>query len=150
MTNQGEVYFALFADAFDPDELSRRIGIQPTSIQRSPPHRAPLVCWMLSSGRVAGDLIDIYERSSKLIAQLRPHAERIAAARRDMNLEANLQVVLWIALEDSVPMPAIGFDPECIAFLSAVGASVDVDTYRTAPLPGAAPNGFGGATSRSI
>ncbi len=71
--------------------------------------------------------------SSALVAQLAPFAEKIASTRQALGLEAVLEVVLWISIDESKSTPAIGFDHEVISFLQKVGATIDVDTYRNAP-----------------
>jgi hypothetical protein len=45
-------------------------------------------------------------------------------------LEAVLEVVLTITLDETKSTPAIGFDSRVISFLHEVGASIDIDTYR--------------------
>ena len=133
MPNEAEVYFALYGTSFEPEEATRRIGLQPTSIKREgEPKTRRHSFWQISSGRVSGDIIDIYEMSSALVALLVPYTEKIADTRRDLGLEAILEVVLWVSTDESKSTPAIGFDREVISFLHAVGATVDVDTYRNA------------------
>jgi Domain of unknown function (DUF4279) len=66
-------------------------------------------------------------------SRLSPHSEKIASVRKQLGLEAVLQVVLWITTDESKSTPAIGFNPEVISFLNTVGASIDVDTYRNVP-----------------
>jgi len=134
MTNKAEVYFALYGSEFDPEEATRRIGLEPTSIKRKgEPKTRKHSFWQISVGRIEGDIIDIYEISSALVAQLAPCAKEIANTRQDLGLEAVLEVVLWISTDESKSTPAIGFDHEVISFLQKVGATIDVDTYRNAP-----------------
>jgi hypothetical protein len=133
VTNEGEVYFCLYGKNFEPSEVTRLLGLEPTSVRREASPIPKHSSWNLSSGVIKNDLIDVYELSSALVSLLIPHAERICVAKRDMNLEAVLQVVLWITIDETKSTPAIGFEPEVISFLSAVGASIDVDTYRNVP-----------------
>lgn len=134
VTNEAEVYFALYGTDFDPEEATRRVGLEPTSIKRKgEPKTRRHSFWQVSSGRVEGDIIDVYEMSSTLVALLAPRAAEIASTRRELGLEAVLEVVLWISTDESKSTPAIGFDHEVISFLHAVGATIDIDTYRNAP-----------------
>lgn len=134
MTNEAEVYFALYGTDFDPEEVTRRVGLEPTSIKRKgEPKTRRHSFWQISSGRVEGDIIDVYEMSSALVTLLAPRSAEIANTRQELALEAVLEVVLWITTDESISTPAIGFDREVISFLHTVGATIDVDTYRNAP-----------------
>lgn len=130
MTNEGEVYFMLYGQGFDPEEATRLIGIEPTSIRRKADPRPKYSSWAVSTGKIEGDVIDVYELSSALVSKLRPYTEKIASVKRQLKLEAVLEVVLRITTDDSVSTPAIGFDSEVILFLNSIGATIDVDTYR--------------------
>lgn len=134
MTNEAEIYFALYGADFDPAEATRRIGLDPSAIKRKgEPKTRRHSFWKISSGPVVDDVIDIYEMSSALIARLEPYAENIARTREALKLEAILEVVLWITTDDSKSTPAIGFDHSVISFLDSVSATIDIDTYRNAP-----------------
>ena len=131
MTNEGEVYFALYGDEFDLQEVTRLVGIEPTLTKRKGSPRPKHTVWQVSSGKVEGDVIDVYKMSSELVSRLRPHTQRIADAKQQLGLEAEFQVVLWISTDETTPTPAIGFEQDCISFLNAVGATIDIDTYLT-------------------
>jgi len=132
MTNEAEVYFSLFAKDFDPEEVTRLVGLQPTAARRRGDPTPKYSYWHFSSGKVVNDIIDVYELANRVVAQVKPHAERIAVAMNQLQLQAVLQVVLWITMDESKSTPAIGFEPEVIAFLSTLGASIDIDTHRNA------------------
>ena len=121
VTNEGEVYFALFGGDFDPNEVTRLVGLEPTSIRRKrdpvPRHSS----WQFSIGKVEGEVVDVYEMSRALVERLSSHTQGIIRAMQELKLEAVLQVVLRISTDDSVSTPAIGFTPEVLSFLSAVG-----------------------------
>ena len=130
MTNEGRVYFALYGGDFDPDEVTRVVGLEPTSIRRKAEPIPRHSSWEVSTAKIEDEIIDVYEMSSSLVALLQPHAEQIAAVKQQLKLEAVLEVVLWITTDDSKSTPAIGFDSNVIAFLNRVGATIDIDTYR--------------------
>lgn len=129
MTNKGEVYFALYGNGFDPEDVTRSVGLEPTSIRREASPIPKHSSWKVSSGEVENNIIDVYDMSSALVSRLLPYAEKIARVKQQLGLEAKLQVVLWITTDESKSTPAIGFEPEVISFLNSVGASIDVDTY---------------------
>ena len=136
MTNSGRVYFGLRGE-FVPDELTEAIGIKPTSAemaeQRIPGKTAKCSMWDYSTEEVEGEVVDVYELSSKIVKDLAPHAERIAAEVLKRDLAAVLQVVLWISTGEKVSTPAIGFHADVINFLHRVGGTIDIDTYRNTP-----------------
>lgn len=127
--SEGEVYFSLYGTGFEPDTITKRLGLEPTSVQRESSPRPKHSSWKLSSGRVQGDIVDVYDLSSALVAKLSPHASEITAMKQELRVEAALQVVLWITTDQSKSTPAIGFEPGVVAFLAQVGASIDIDTY---------------------
>jgi hypothetical protein len=128
--NEGEVYFKLVSDDIDPDEITKLLGMQPTKVRKKAQPIPKYNSWEYSSGKEVSEVIDVYKMSSAVIAALEPKAEEIAKIVKEKNLIAELQVVLWISMDDSISIPAIGFEKETVAFLAKVGASIDVDTYR--------------------
>lgn len=130
MTNEGEVYFALYGDEFDPQEVTSIVGIAPSSVHRKKGRSLGRSMWKLSAGKLEADVIDVYDMTSALVDRLRPRGRQIIAAKQRFSMEAVLQVVLRITTDETVSTPAIGFSREVIEFLSSVGASIDVDTYR--------------------
>ena len=129
--NEGEVYFALMGDdAFDPDVITQRLGIEPSEVMRKADPRPKISRWTLSSGKVVDEVVDVYAMSSELVSRLADSRETIKELMAELRLSAVLQVVLRITMDDTKSTPAIGFDEKTIHFLSNVGASIDVDTYR--------------------
>ena len=60
-TNQGEVYFALMSDHdFDPTLITQRLGVEPSRLRRKADPRPKITSWELSSGKVVGEVVDVY------------------------------------------------------------------------------------------
>ena len=135
MTSTGEVYFGLYGENFEPNEISDFIGLTATRIRRRG-ERNPDVplpkdsAWKFSLGKIEDDVIDVYEMSENLVIQLAAFEPKISEAIQKFNLTAVLQVVLWIDQDETKSMPAIGFERPVLDFVNAVGATIDVDTYR--------------------
>lgn len=134
MTSRGEVYFAMYGDDFEPNEVSALVGLLAKVSRKG--ERSPHVplprnsSWKVSSGRVESEVIDVYEMSEKLVTQLAPFAAKIVEAKNKFNLRCVFQVVLWIDQDEEASMPAIGFEASVINFIHAVAATIDIDTYR--------------------
>jgi Domain of unknown function (DUF4279) len=128
------VYFKLQGD-FDPSQVTCALGIDPTSTlvkgSQDPTRVFPRVStWEYSLGYIDGEILDIYKIVENIVSILLPYSELIFEVKTRLNLEAVLQVVLWISNDETVSNPAIGFDTDVIKFLAAAGASIDIDTYR--------------------
>lgn len=130
MTNEGRVYFMLWGDDFDPDEVTRYIGFEPTTIMRKGNPKPKRSSWQFSTDKIEDELIDVYEMSAALVSKLKPHTDKISSIKKQLGLDAVLEVVLRITADDNKLTPAIGFGTDVISFLNNVGASIDIDTYR--------------------
>lgn len=136
MTNACEVYFGLYGDDFEPDDVSDFIGLMATGTQRAGEHNSDLAhlkasVWKFSLGRIDSEIVDVYEMSEKLVEKLSAFEFEITGATQKFNLSAKLQVVLCIDQNDTKSMPAIGFERPVLRFLNAIGASIDIDMYRS-------------------
>jgi len=132
--NECRVYFALYGDDFDPEEITQLLGLKPTSTERKgekASNRLPkFSSWMLSTENFVDECIDVYEMASEITKQIEPKKDQILELIKKFNAFAKLQVVLSISIDDSVSTPAIGFDAETTKFLGDIGAFIDIDTYR--------------------
>jgi hypothetical protein len=128
--NEGEVYLGLFGDDFDPDAVTRIIGLKPTRIMRKGNPRPKRSSWEFSTGKIKGEVVDVYEMASSLVKKLAPYENQILNAKNDLDLDAVLEVVLTITCDDSKSTPAIGFEGNVLTFLNKIGATIDIDTYR--------------------
>lgn len=135
MASTGEVYLGLYGDDFEPEEVAALIGLTAAKIARRGGRNAvvPLPresSWKFSLGKVEADAIDVYEMSNSLLEQLAPYESKIVEVVRSFRLFVVLQVVLWIDQNETASMPAIGFERPVLDFLTAISATIDIDTYR--------------------
>ena len=135
MTNEVEVYFALQGDDFDPDAFTKQSGLAPTEVfRKGEPGRYvekyKFGMWKLSTGRIANDVLLVDELANQLIEKIEGSANRVASVVEEQALYAVLEVVLYIAMDEKLSTPALGFSSRTIAFLHKVGATIDVDIYR--------------------
>lgn len=133
-TNEGRVYFALEGESFNPDEITRFLGIEPTTVKckgSKVPGRVPrMSSWQLSTENIVDDYIDVFEMAAEIVNKLKPKKDLIIQAKERFNVSARLEVVLWFSMKDEHSTPAIGFEIETVEFLGAVGAFIDIDTYK--------------------
>lgn len=133
-TNEGRDYFALDGDDFDPQELTKFLGVEPTTTKLKGsiiPGRIPKTnIWELSTDNVVNDYIDVYEMSTELINKLLPIKNLLIEAIDRFNVLPRFEVVLWFSRNEEHSTPAIGFDADTIKFLGEIGAFIDIDTYK--------------------
>jgi len=133
-TNEGRVYFALDGDGFDPDQLTKFLGIEPTSIIRKgskvPGEIPKMSTWELSTNNVVNECIDVFEMASEIVNKLKPVKHLIIQAKERFNVSPRLEVVLWFSANDEHSTPTIGFELDTVEFLGEVGAFIDIDTYK--------------------
>ena len=133
-TNEGRVYFALDGDNFEPDDVTKLLGIEPTSVKRKGsrvPGKIPNTnSWQLSTENTVHEYIDVFEMAKEIINKLIPVKDLIIQAKKRFNVSARLEVVLWFSMNEEHSTPAIGFEVDTVKFLGEIGAFIDIDTYK--------------------
>jgi hypothetical protein len=124
-----QLYFRFYGENFNPDEITRRLKVDPT-IQFRPGDpitadgrgRRRRYGWMVAVGGEETIKID------SLLIELRERFDAspkdVKALCRDLNLKA---VVLCGVGQDAEETPRLQFPPEFVAWVADMGAAIDVD-----------------------
>lgn len=127
---QVKLYFRFYGDSFDPDEVTRRLGIKPT-MQFRPGD--PITEDGRGRRRGTGWAIKIGPQSTldieSMLHELRERADVSAAVVKQLcaDLEIELVIVCGVSGEQADTMPAMFFPTEFLAWVVDLGASLDVD-----------------------
>ena len=117
---------------FNPDDVTRVLGIKPTSVDasgvRGSLDKPVLSSWELSTEKVT-DNIDVYKLTDELIKKIEPKKEKILEICKSHNLSPRLGVVLVLSVDKNENVPDVGFGARTIKFLSEIGAFINID-YR--------------------
>ena len=131
-SNQARAYFALCGYHFNPDDITRLLGIDPTSVDasgaKSSLDKPVLSSWELSTDKVA-DNVDVYKMTDELIKKIEPKKEKILEICKSHNLSPRLGVALVLSVDKNENVPDVGFGARTIRFLSEIGAFINID-YR--------------------
>lgn len=129
-SNQARAYFTLSGYHFNPDDITRLLGIQPTSINAagatSGLDKPVISSWELSTDTITDD-VDVYDLTGKLIKQVEPAKEKILQAIKSHNLSPRIGVVLVLSVDKNESAPDVGFGARTIRFLADIGAFINVD-----------------------
>ncbi|WP_345674697.1 DUF4279 domain-containing protein [Yinghuangia aomiensis] len=142
------VYFALKSHRTPAADMTAFLGIEPDEVvvrgsKRASPARPVVHAWQVAC-REPGRRVD--EQAACVLARLVPHTARIADLARRLDAEAEdgmgsavLEVVRCLRPAGDTPPVAnlLGWclDRGALAFLTATGASLDVDEYDMTPAP---------------
>ena len=129
-SNEGRAYFTLAGYHFNPDDITRLLGIEPTSVDasgaRSELDKPVLSLWELSTDTVTDD-VDIYKLTDSLIKKIEPAKEKILQVTKSHNLSPRIGVVLVLSVDKEESVPDVGFGARTIRFLADIGAFINVD-----------------------
>ena len=129
-TNKGRAFFALAGYHFNPDDVTRLLGIEPTSVDasgaRSGLDNPVLSLWELSTDTVTDD-VDVYKLTETIIKQVEPVKEKILEVSKSHNLSPRIGVVLELSVDKDETVPDVGFGARTIKFLAEIGAFINVD-----------------------
>ena len=129
-TNKARAYFGLAGYHFNPDDITRLLEIEPTSIDasgaRSSLDKPVLSFWELSTETVTED-IDVYKLTEGLVKQIEPAKEKILQVAKSHNLSPRLVVELILSVDKDESEPEVGFGARTIKFLSEIGAFINLD-----------------------
>jgi len=129
-SNKGRVYFMLAGYHFNPDDVTRLLGIEPTAVDASGTRgsldKPVLSSWELSS-ETATDHFDVYKMTDELIKKIEPLKEKILAVCKSHNLSPRIGVVLVLSVDKHETVPDVGFGARTIRFLADIGAFINVE-----------------------
>ena len=129
-SNEGRAYFGLFGYHFNPDDITRLIGLEPTSVNNAGMggslDKPAISSWELSTDTVT-DNVDVYDLTDIIIKQLEPVKENILQVIKSHNLSPRVGVVLVLSADKDESVPDVGFGARTIRFLAEIGAFIDVE-----------------------
>ena len=129
-SNQARAHFTLAGYHFNPDVITKHIGIQPTSVDASGAHsdlsKPVLSSWELSTGTVS-DNIDVYKLTDDLIKKIEPVKDKILEICKSHNLSPRLNLILVLSVDKTESVPDVGFGGKTVRFLADIGAFINVD-----------------------
>lgn len=128
--NKARVHFTLSGYHFNPDDITRLLGIEPTSVNASGAHspldKPAISSWELSSEAMT-DNIDVYKMTDTIIKKIEPAKEKILQVIKSHNLSPRIGVVMVLSTDQNESVPDFGFGARTIRFLADIGAFINVD-----------------------
>lgn len=129
-SNKARAHFTLSGYHFNPDDITRLIGIEPTSVDSSGAHspldKPVISSWELSTETMTDD-IDVYKMTDTLIKKIEPAKDKILQVIKSHNLSPRVGVVLALSVDKGATSPDVGFGARTIRFLADIGAFINVD-----------------------
>lgn len=129
-SNTARAYFMLAGYHFNPDDITRLLGIEPTKIDASGAgselDKPVLSTWEVSTDTVS-DEVDVYKLTDELIKQIEPVKDKILQVIKSHNLSPRIGVVLVLSTDKDETVPEVGFGARTIRFLAEIGAFINVE-----------------------
>lgn len=129
-SSEGRVYFALSGYHFNPDDITRLLGIKPSTVNAAGAYSGldkPVISsWELSTMMHTDDF-DVYKMTDVITKQLEPIKDKILQVIKSHNLSPRIGVVLVLSVDKNKTVPDVGFGARTIRFLAEIGAFINID-----------------------
>ncbi len=129
-SNRGRAYFALAGYHFNPDDITRILGVEPTSVNAagagSGMDKPMISSWEISTDNMTED-VDVYALTEIILKQLEPLKEKLLQVIESHNLSPRLGVELVLSVDKDESTPDVGLGARTIRFLAEIGAFVNID-----------------------
>ncbi len=129
-SNTGRAYFGLSGYHFNPDDITRIIGLEPTTVNNAGMtgslDKPVISSWELSTDMVTED-VDVYALTEIIFKQLEPAKEKILQVITSHNLSPRLGVELVLSIDKDESVPDVGFGGRTTRFMADLGAFINVD-----------------------
>jgi hypothetical protein len=124
-------YFRFYGDSFDPDKITRRLGIKPTAsyrpgdpIMQDGKGRRRHYGWLIMSGEHETLKIDDLLRELRERINVPSHTIKQVCS----DLGVNLVIVCGVRQHETAETtPALFFPDDFVAWVAEIGGSLDVD-----------------------
>ena len=131
-SNKARAFFALSGYHFNPDDITRQLGIEPTSINAAGAHSGldnPVISsWEISTEMVTDD-VDVYKLTEEILKKIEPAKDKILEVIKNQNLSPRLNVELVLSIDKDETSPEVGFGGRLTRFMADIGAFINID-YR--------------------
>ncbi len=129
-SNKARAYFGLSGYHFNPDDITRLIGLEPTSVNAAGMggslEKPVISSWEISTDTVTED-VDVYELTDIILKQLEPVKDKILQVIKSHNLSPRIGVVLVLSVDKDESVPDVGFGARTIRFLADIGAFINIE-----------------------
>jgi hypothetical protein len=132
--NKGRAYFALVGYHFNPDDITRLIGLEPTSTNdagaRSGLDNPVISSWEFSTDTITSDSeeLDIYKLiDDEILKKIEPAKDKIIEVCKSHNLSPRISVVLTLSVDKDETVPEVGFGSRVVKFCSDIGAFINIE-----------------------
>ena len=132
-SNKGRAFFALSGYHFNPDDVTRVLGIEPTSTNAAgmggSSDKPVISSWEISTDTITEDTeeVDLYKLTEIILKQLEPVKEQILQISKSHNLSPRMGVVLTLSTDKDDTCPDVGFGGRLVKFLAEIGAFINID-----------------------
>ncbi len=132
--NKGRAYFGLSGYHFDPKEVTKIIGLEPTSVDDAGMHGSldkPVISlWEFSTETITSEsqALDIYKLiDNEILKKIEPAKNKIIEICKSHNLSPRIGVVLTLSIDKGETTPDVGFGARVIKFCAEIGAFINID-----------------------
>lgn len=125
------LYFRFYGESFDPDEITRCLGVEPTlkfrpgdPVTKDGEGSRSHPGWMIEVG--GQETIEI----DGLLEELRQRVNVSSAVVRQLCSDLSVEAVVLCGVgqhEDAITTPTLGFPADFLEWVADMGASLDVD-----------------------
>jgi len=134
-SNKGRAYFSLAGYHFNPADITRLLGVEPTSTNdagsRSGMEKPVISSWEISTPTISEadgtEEVDLYKLTEIILKELEPIKQNIIDVCKSHNLSPRLGVVLTLSIDKGDTCPDVGFGGRLVKFMADIGAFIDVD-----------------------
>ena len=133
-SNKGRAYFALYGYHFNPDDITRLLGLEPTSINNAGANsdldKPVISSWEFSTDTITSDdqEVDMYKLiDDEILKKIEPAKDKIIEVCKSHNLSPRISVVLTLSVDKDESCPEVGFGARVIKFCAEIGAFLNVD-----------------------
>lgn len=132
--NKGRAYFGLYGYHFDPAEVTKFIGLEPTSVDDAGMYGSldkPVISgWEFSTATITSETqeLDIYKLiDDEILKKIEPAKGKIIEICKSHNLSPRIGVVLTLSIDKDETTPDVGFGARIIKFCAEIGAFINID-----------------------
>jgi len=132
--NKGRAYFGLSGYHFDPNLVTKFIGLEPTSVNdagmRGGLDKPVISSWEFSTETLNSETqeLDIYKLiDDEILKKIEPSKDKIIEICKSHNLSPRIGVVLTLSIDKDETTPDVGFGSRVIKFCAEIGAFINID-----------------------